>query len=261
MDRPLIHVMFHPSGAGSLRQALQMAGRPVWVVAHFDDYSAGPIDTLDVAARVEWLATLVDEPWAEDLLRTEAGILSTYDPAGLPVVWFSRRDARSYIGFLAWLSRAGDRDFTVVDITDMDIAGRCYLSPSVIPHPVICAADLWDRRRALSAEEVAAYRRDWDRLRRENAPIRILTADGIVSGGRELLDGLLLPYVTADWQKLAWVIGNALSGNDERYAFFNEFELSNRLDELIEQGILEGRGDFSSLHLSEVRKIPSIRQA
>jgi len=261
MDRPLIHVMFHPSGAGALRQALQMAGRRVWVVAHFDDYSAGPIDTLDVAARVEWLATLVDEPWAEDLLKTEAGILSTYDPACLPVVWFSRRDIISYVGFLAWLSRAGDRDFTVVDITDMDIAGHRYLAPSETPETVMCATDLWDRRRSLSAEEVAAYRRDWDRLRRENAPIRILTADGIVSGGRELLDGLLLPYVTADWQTFALVMYNSLSlsGSDERRPFCNEFELSNRLDELIEQGILEGRGDFSSLHLSEVRKIPSIR--
>jgi hypothetical protein len=253
MTRPLVHVMFHPSGAGSLRQALEMAGRSDRVVAHFDDYSVGPIDTLDVAARVEWLATRVDEPWTEELLQTEAGILSTYDPACLPVVWFSRRDIRSYVGFLAWLSRAGERDFAVVDITDMDIAGHRYLSPSVIPDPLICETALWDRRHILPAVEVAAYRRDWDRLRQENAPIRMLTPDGIVSGGLALLDSLLMPFLTADWQKLTWVIQDAilLPGNDERYPFVDEFALWYRLDQLVEQGVLEG--DLRNIYTAQVR--------
>ena len=44
MTQTTLHVVFTPSGAGNLREALKNAGRDGQVVTFFDDLSFGPIN-------------------------------------------------------------------------------------------------------------------------------------------------------------------------------------------------------------------------
>jgi hypothetical protein len=50
-----LHVVFTPSGAGSLRQALADAGRDDQVISSFDNLSFGPIDPPDLLLRSKWV--------------------------------------------------------------------------------------------------------------------------------------------------------------------------------------------------------------
>ncbi|WP_375285235.1 DUF1835 domain-containing protein, partial [Sphingobium yanoikuyae] len=50
-----LHVVFGRSAAGTLQQALEVAGREGIVVAPYDDFSFGPIDRDDANARAQWV--------------------------------------------------------------------------------------------------------------------------------------------------------------------------------------------------------------
>jgi hypothetical protein len=55
MMQTMLHVIFTPSGAGSLNQALRSAGRDDQVVSFFDDLSFGPINPADSSLRAKWV--------------------------------------------------------------------------------------------------------------------------------------------------------------------------------------------------------------
>jgi hypothetical protein len=55
MTQTMLHIVFAPSGAGSLRQALKNAGRDDEVISFFDDLSFGSINPPDSSLRSKWV--------------------------------------------------------------------------------------------------------------------------------------------------------------------------------------------------------------
>ena len=75
----VLHVVFTPSGAGDLREALAQAGRSDRVVAFFDNLSFGPIEPSDLETRAAWVeAELRYADWSEI-----AGEITTFWAAAL----------------------------------------------------------------------------------------------------------------------------------------------------------------------------------
>jgi len=260
----MLHIVFGESAGGALRLALRQAGRDDEVLSFDDDLSFGPIDPPNPIVRAAWARTELYFPDA-----TTATLADSLDrfwqrarSVKKPVVWFSRRTASEHCGFLELVSQIGRRSYAVVDAgavifyptrNDGRVA-PAMLSLSELSPDLVRANAIWDRAAPLSALERRRYRRLWQRLRRENAPFRVVEGDIVISASAEIYDNMLLSCVTADWCGAARILAAAMTGilNDSgRRA--GDLVLFGRLRKLIDAGKLDARGDLATLRGSEVR--------
>jgi hypothetical protein len=173
--KPRLHVMFNPSGAGSLRQALAQAGRDEVVVSHDDTLSFGPINPPDPGVRAEW----VGENLGYDGWEEVSGTIAPFMAASLardvrPVAWFSQRDTQSFTGFLEWLRHRGDEACEIVDVSELRVSYRgglqLAISPSMLTPEEFIEKGLLDRALPLAEADCAKFTDLWSSLRAEDAP-------------------------------------------------------------------------------------------
>src|ERR1700677_3883014 len=100
---PTLPVVFNPPAAGSLRQALELAGRDESVIGLFDNFSFGPIASGDPDVRARWVEDVLGFEWG-DVVVKPAPFLAASRSAGRLNAWVSTREAASYAGYLWWLS-------------------------------------------------------------------------------------------------------------------------------------------------------------
>ncbi len=105
MSGPTCHVMFSPSAAGALKQALSLAKRPDEVLCPFDDFSFGPIATEVAEDRIQWVEEVLGYTGWEDITASSQAFLAAFEVPKISVTaWVSRRQTQTYAGFLWWLS-------------------------------------------------------------------------------------------------------------------------------------------------------------
>ena len=186
-------------------------------------------------------------------------------PDNRKVAWLTRRSAMEYAGFLGWLWRLGDSPCEVVDLTEVKISYRPEHGP---PRPPVLAISLgmlnpdtirnnqlWDLAAPLQMTERRRYLDIWQQLRSENAPLRVIDADRLVSAPISFFDLVLMSSVTDDWQKVGRVVGEALvSPLNDRLVQTGDMFLAARVNKLVENGCLEIRGKSAlDMFSSEVR--------
>jgi uncharacterized protein DUF3658 len=177
--------------------------------------------------------------------------------------WVSRRVVREYTGFLEFARRAGDETYDVVDLTDIPTNPKaCADNWTLRP---IGLSDLYNRPKEVlgflgNAMPLTANQRDtyqvlWERLCLEEAPLRVITDDGLISAPLSYLDDLLVSCTIAQWRKVARVLAEALVESWEG-GFFNvsEVVLAARIRALAAAGRVEGRGDLFRIRHSEIRQ-------
>ncbi len=92
MSSETLHVVFTPSGAGALRDALAAEGRDDRVVSLFDNLSFGPIDSPDGSTRPAWVEEQLGYTgWDEVLAESEPFWRESLSPGPRKIVWMSRR--------------------------------------------------------------------------------------------------------------------------------------------------------------------------
>jgi len=170
-----------------------------------------------------------------------------------------------YAGFLGWLWRLGDSPCEVVDLTEVNVSYRPEHGP---PRPPVLAISLgmlnpdtirnnqlWDLAAPLQMTERRRYLDLWQQLRSENAPLRVIDADRLVSAPISFFDLVLMSCVTDDWQKVGRVVGEALvSPLNDRLVQTGDMFLAARVNKLVENGCLEIRGKSAlDMFSSEVR--------
>lgn len=257
-----LHVVFTPSASGELRRALALAGRSDRVVEAFDNLSFGPINPPDGALRARWvLEELGWSDWEEVVGEATLFWKEALSP-GRKVAWISRRTTCEYANFLEWLWRLGDEPCEVVDLTDVNVSGygdpptlpRLAISLALLSHPVILDNGLLDRAEPLSSTDRKRYQQIWRQLRADNAALRVLTADGLVSAPISYFDPLVLSCAKSAWQKTARVVAEAMGKDfDSSFVQTGDLLLIARIRILVTTGLLEARGDLSDIHRSEVR--------
>jgi hypothetical protein len=268
----MVHQVFTPSGGGCLVQALRKAGRDDQVIASSDDLSFGPINPPDSSLRATWVE---NEFGRTDWNNSRAGSERVWDAARFPdnrkVAWLTRRSAMEYAGFLDWLWRLGDAPCEVVDLSEVKVSyppeqgpprpPALAMSLAMLHHDKICHDKLWDLAAPLPMAERRRYHELWRQLRSENAPLRVIDGDKLVSAPISFFDSLLMSYVTDDWQKVVRVVGHALAaGMDDSIVQPGDMLLTARINALVEAGRLEIRGKSAlEIHASEVR-LPNVRQ-
>jgi hypothetical protein len=263
MAASTLHIVFNPSAAGSLREALRQAGRDECVVSLFDCLSFGPINPPDPELRRKW----VEEELGYTGWEAVVGEATSFwpDPLSISnrrVAWLSRRSAQEYAGFLEWLWRLGEEPIEVIDLTDVMVAGskngantpHLAVSLGMLPPYQILEGNLLDRTEKLTSVLRAQYRELWGRLRAENAPLRVLSQGELVSVPLSFFDPLLFSCATPSWQKAAKVIGQALwESSTTSLLQTGDLVLCARVRALADAGGLESRGDLFDIQNSELR--------
>jgi len=248
-----LHVACCPSGGGSLREAVSVAGRRERVIDFPDRLSYGPIDPPEPEARLDWMVSVLGYlrvGW--DGFPTEINDfwrLVCSSPARL-VVWTSSRSSTEHADFLAWVERMDGQPYEVIDLADVIVPIRYKdgrerrdkaISLGTLHPETIVAEALWDLARPLSAIEQAAHQHTWRRLCAENAPLRIIGPDGLRSGPISAFDAPLLSYASDQWQRAIRLMGSVLAFEFPEYEQVTDDVLTARLVKLVEAGELEAR--------------------
>lgn len=248
-----------------MRQALARAGRSDRVVSSFDDLSFGPINPPDAEFRTSWVQ---EELGCADWDDVVAGSIPLWNEAlsrGRKIAWMSRRTAQEFAGFLEWVWHLGDEPCEVVDLTDVTVIGhghpakppRLAISLALLSPTQILDNGLIDRAAPLASADRKRYQDIWRQLRAENAPFRVLTADGLVSAPISFFDPLVLACATTRWQKAARIVGEALVNDmEDSLLQTGDLVLAARVRALVDTGHLEAQGDLFDIQRSEVR-LPS----
>jgi hypothetical protein len=271
MKQTTAHFVFTLSGAGCLVKALRKAGRDDQVVATCHGFNVGPIDPSDPSARAKWLENELGRIDPKDAARSERSWDETRFPGHRKVAWLTRRSTAEYAGFLDWLWHRGDTPCDLVDLSKAEISypdehGSTPLMASptsiaLLAPDIIARNRLWDLAEPLQSAERLRYRELWGQLLSENAPLRVLNGDKLVSAPISFFDEMLTSLVTEHWQKVARIIGTAMADEmEDGIIQSDDTFLAARLDVLARDGRLEIRGGSAhDMHVSEVR-LPVARQ-
>jgi hypothetical protein len=262
---PVLHVVFTPSGASLLQQALEDAGCDGQVVCLFDCLSFGPINPPDMSLRSKWVESELGETdWDSIGLDTDTFWHEAVSPYCRKVAWLSRRSAMEYAGFLEWLWRMGELPCEVVDLSEVMISRPAQgptrppvlaMSLGMLNPDRIGRDKLWDLAEPLQQSMRRRYRDLWQRLRSENAPLRVIDGGELVSAPISFFDTRLMSYLTNDWQKVATVVGQTLAAEmDDEVLQVGDMLLAARINAMVESGRLEIQGKSAlEMHDSLVR--------
>ncbi len=243
-DESRLHVLFNRSARGSLEQALALAGSTDIAVAPYDDFSFGPIDSDDAEARDRWVEEMLGYSGWREAFEDSLPVLTASAEARMPpIAWIAPNDPRSIAGFLWWLSHQGDRDCLVLEVPSLSLL-----------HPEELLAYL-DKARPLTAERRAEWLAVWTRLQAENAPLRVLSDQGLVSAPIDYFDAELLRHAAPEWQQPIALIAAYMLGefHDTGRYQAGDLVLIARLADLAEAGALEWRGDLSVMRECSLR--------
>jgi len=262
-----MHAIFTYAGAHELRRALLLTQQQDVIVSLEHDLNIGPIRPSDPVTRGAWMKRrLDDEAYRMDGIDVPWDAVLASDTA--PTVWFSRRSASEYAGFLELLWRMGDAPCNIIDLSETRVTSenrsgqirpsRLAVSLALLTADEIVRGNLFATSRPLSLEDRARYRSIWSRLRDENAPLRVLDRGELVSAPVSHFDALLLSIATSEWRKMALILGHALAETwEDAIAQIGDNFLAARIRALADMGQLELRGDVSARRTTEVRRAPS----
>lgn len=262
-----LHIAFDPSARASLRQAFPDDR----TLAFWDDLSFGSIDSPDPRRRADSIERdfgfawqgVADQVAVWDAIETEIGAGATDC-----IAWYSRRSVVEFANFLAFNEWMGTRPFRAVDLTDVEVppAHRTPTQADRIPVRAVGCLNaetiqrerLTERTTTPSPEQRAADRLLWDTLRAENAPIRIVRQATLVSAGIDVFDGMLRAFCPPDWRGMAYPAGCVIGAHaEDGIDQARDLILVSRLFALIDAGIIEGRGGFTSVRDTQIRVRPA----
>jgi hypothetical protein len=259
-------VTFSESAAGSLKFAFDRLNCSEEVVPLADDYSMGPIDRGDADQRAEWEREELDY---EDTIADSESVASFWKSVstwpGRLVVWMSSRSGVELCGLHALLWRLPDANVHLIDVANIQFRpggpaydeGQAFANvrdDRIVEHGLLeLATPISDVRRA-------SLRKHWQRLRQENAPLRVLADKGLVSAPIDYFDDRIRARITDSWQSCLRILVEVLRTTES--GPFREFQsdtfLYVRLLRLLDTDEFEGETDEElwSAHTSRIRRRP-----
>ncbi len=251
------HIAPGVSAANSLEQALRNAGRSDKVLTFSDDLSCGPISPENTETRAAWWQS--QGGWPEDRNDLDTFWNQIDNTEDEIVIWYGRHSARELAFCLAWAARMRDRPYKVIDVTGLRVPGHQLRDGLTPPLKAVAVAPpegletLFDREETLPESVLTTRQKEWDSLKGENAPYRIVTQSGLKSVPLEHYDQFLLNETTTDWQKLDFVIGKTLWRMREPYFQVSDGTLLNRAIALVNTDKLIASGNPYDMKTCQIR--------
>jgi hypothetical protein len=260
-----LHVAPGPSAAVSLREALRIAGRDEEVLTFCDDLSCGPIAIDGPQSRSAWWAEQFDWPGREEELQVFRDRLMAADIC--PIIWFGGYAAHELAFRMEFARLMAGRHYSYIDVTGLRFEvrwangseGEVRRAKAVSEMPPLALAELIGTEQPAVMETERRCWRDWDQLRKENAPFRIVTPAGLRSVPLTYFDQRVLDHTGADWTPAALVIGRALGAGEDPYYQVGDLSLHQRLIALVDKGTLEAEGDPREIRACKVRISPRLQ--
>jgi len=211
-----------------------------------DDFSCGPIASLDPSVRLAWWEeqpTSWGPPEEPGEFATFWQRLDTSD--GELVLWFGQRSASDFTLFHVLADRLSDKRFFVVDVTGPKSGAVTHLDTTQL-------RKLVGTERELDPVERAVLSSRWQVLVQENAPFRVVTETGLESAPETYFDQTLLNAASTTWKGLSRVVGEAL-GSERAHGQVGDLTLLARAVTLVEQHKLLADGDPRDMRSCKVR--------
>jgi hypothetical protein len=260
-----LHIVFGTTAQETLSEALRLAGGDEPVVAFPDDLSIGPIKGESSEVRLAWMVSEFGPSSAclgNLSVELEAFWRVLRSTEATPVIWFTRRSAREYSGFLELAWTLGEQPYQVVDFSGVEFVKRLHEGPGRLrvylclgEMPPVDAAGFLGSAQVLSSGQRDRYRQIWSQLRERDAALRVLTDGGLASEPASFFDDALLKATPASWQTIAKTIGEVwgLSFHDNVFQI-SEMVLTGRIRTLVSLGSLESRGNIDDIRAGEIRR-------
>lgn len=261
-----LHVVFHMHDKWMLRDVFDYIGRTNAIACFDDDLSFGPIDSPDYDRRVDWLAEsfgftgwhrdadhyfqtreerFSQHPWGGDRDAETAFWLMPHGEFSRTVLWLTQRSARHLCGAMEWLRRAGDRPCEIIDFSEQQIRDNPYTKTyrhvfNLLELGRYSVFDLLETAAPMQDDLRTAWRERWERLRGENAPLRIIGPDGLQSASITEFDQALLETCRYRSQKVGMLVRRTIDALEKRNVCPPDFlVLTARLQALANEGRLQ----------------------
>jgi hypothetical protein len=236
------------------------------VLALSDNLGFGPINPPDLDIRFTWMkkefgAATGEWEWLPAATKDfwEAALSS----ADRRIVWTSRRTVLEYSGFLELVRRLITEPYDVVDLTDAEIVRRRAdgtisqgpaVSLSLLNPKQVDFRSLVDMAQPLAAMKRDQYRKAWEQLRAEDAPLRVIRDRALVSAPITFFDPIVLRCASQHWSKYMRLVGKALAETFDEHAIqTDDLVLAARVRALVANKQLQLRGNPDDWQGSEVR--------
>jgi hypothetical protein len=254
MAQVVAHFVFTLWGAGCLQRALREADRDDVVIATDHNLNFGPIYPCDQAARAKWLEEEFDGIDRKDAVWSGRVWHEARFPGHRKVAWLTRQSAMEYAGFLDWLWHRGDTPCDLVDLSEVKVSRPAKLEPpeltslpvslALLGPDIIAHNKLWELAKPLPMTERLRYRELWQQLIAEDAPLRVIEGDRLVSAPASFFDKLIMSYVTDSWRKTAKVLSEVATSHwDDNIWQTSDRFLQTRMRFLAKSGCVELRGE------------------
>ena len=264
MPEPTLHIVFDRHGAETLAKDIWVMSRPDEIALFEDGLSYGPINPPDPLARLAWARQefRLQPHEKRQFVRTAGSWKAALSTGRRRIVWMTRHCGDEYAGYLEFVSRLDDESpCDVVDLTELEI--ECRLPghrvvrrlPSLGNlHPwQVLQNELWDAAVPLTPETRQRHRKTWEKLRTENAPLRLLKRRKFASAPITVFDELLISCCDSKFRKCARVIGDTIEKLRDDKTDIGWEVLAGRLRQFVREGRLEGAGTMVRMTHSEVR--------
>jgi hypothetical protein len=270
MNESRLHVTFTGSGSVSLQRVLARLNRAEDVARLLDDFSMGPIDPGDADQRFEWQRDVISEEdptvaWSAKSPAVAAFWEKVSTWPGKILVWMSSHCVVELCGLHALLWRLPNANIDLIDIANVEFrsdgapqfderqAFATVRDERIVEHGLI------DLATPISDATRATYREQWQQLRKENAPLRVLTDKGLVSAAIEHFDARIRAQITNDWRRCSYVVVDVMTPmwNAPLLEFSSERFIFTRLLDLLDEDEFEGETDEELWSMrSRVRRRP-----
>jgi len=197
------HLTFSVPGAQTLRAAF---GVHADVICFDDPLCVGPIERTTAPGRARWIAEHLYDLHAGEAERQQQAWEAACETSMELVIWMSSRSALEACGVLAVLHA---RDGAAASRIDVAETAQGYSAFGSVTPAALIRMSLFDVRRSFSDCDIARGMAEWEVLRREDAPVRVVDRSGLHSAQLDVFDQTILELIGADWTSCSWVVGKA----------------------------------------------------
>ena len=273
----MIHILFGPSPAGSLRAAFKENGidKNEQIISFWDRFSIGPVWRLDEEAgkeaRFDWMKNVINNEYGEfqeykqSFQKTIDQILSI--PEGLPITIWTADNAHEQTGlrFVVYLLKERNNDLILINTTK---AFREFFKKRNVQYTVLHSGEIspdklqiiYDQGqgRVLTDHDKEDYENEWLSISDTRETLRIWRNGRIVSVPEDYYDPFIIQKAkklhreqkTKDFMKSARLIGEVLGHLDQYVG--DEF-LEYRLRKLIEKEVCDVEGSLIAMRYYSVK--------
>lgn len=259
----IINICFSEFAGATFKVAIMMNELPdkQKVIAFADDLSHGPInDRVSLEERINWWKTVDEDKYfveygEEDLRENYDKFhdgISKIDDNDILYLWYA--SSQEFCGMLYTVELLKDRNLNIYLINAADAVvkhkDRVYLSREVGGIVPECIKKYVSLKQKLDLNKYRELLDAWEVLKKDNALLRILKNEKIISVDEDYYDINILKYTSKELRKSARVVGSVIGKSklaiSDDYIFW-------RVKELVKCGQIDYTGKFGIMREMEIR--------